>query len=595
MKRHFKLIAIIFVILCSVAIPTTWARLADAARQLRPKTESLNAGKVSVSPSQTGGQKVSGKLMKKRPYDPALTGKFRNYDLIQLDPQAAAAQVKNTRKLLISTSKGDLDLELEPHDLRTADYVAQVITADGVAHKLPATPVTTYKGKVAGNDAAQARMNIKADTIEAAIVTGTERYYLQPARSLSKLAQSDEFVFYNGADVTNDVGTCGVTLAQETAEAVQRSQSTQKTSKAAAVDFGTSQLTAITPLKEIRLATDADAEYVTAMGGASQANQQIQDIINFVQGIYEVEIGLSFTIAFQNAWADAATDPYSATAATTLLDQLKDHWEANFTNVQRSLTHLWTGKNLDGSTIGISYTNTVCRDSSFSYGLSQRFPTTGTSITSQTIILTAHEIGHNFSATHPNEATEFTPPDIELGCENSIMDASIGDGSNFCPFSRSQIIGHATAFPSCLVNTSVPAPTSTCNETPIATNGSSVNGTLSTSDCRTPWRGVHHYADRYTFNANAGQQVRITQTSSAFDAYLYLVGPDGQLLVQDDDGGGGNDARIPAQANSFFTLPLTGKYIIDATTFDYDDTGNYTISALMSGCTLSASPTSQNG
>src|SRR6185436_16496372 len=95
----------------------------------------------------------------------------------------------------------------------------------------------------------------------------------------------------------------------------------------------------------------------------------------------------------------------------------------------------------------------VCRSPNSAYGVSQRFPTSGAvPITAQTVVLTAHEIGHNFSAFHIDDP-EDTPPDIEQPCTDTIMESSVGTGSSFCPFSRSQIIGHANAFSSCLVDT----------------------------------------------------------------------------------------------------------------------------------------------
>ena len=137
----------------------------------------------------------------------------RDYDLIRLDPRAAAAQIRNTGKLLISTSEGDFDMQLAPHEMRAPDYVGQVITPDGVAHKLTKGPVNTYKGSVKGSSDAQARMNIKESSIEGMIITDSGRFFIQPARLLSKIARDDEFVFYRSSDVANEGGTCGVTLA----------------------------------------------------------------------------------------------------------------------------------------------------------------------------------------------------------------------------------------------------------------------------------------------------------------------------------------------------------------------------------------------
>lgn len=97
---------------------------------------------------------------------------------------------------------------------------------------------------------------------------------------------------------------------------------------------------------------------------------------------------------------------------------------------------------------------------------------------------------------------------------------------------------------------------------------------LSSSDQRSPIRGTTFYADRYFFFGSIGQQIAITFTSQELNSFLYLVGPDGSLIAQDNDGGGATDARIPA-ASGFLTLPATGIFVIEATSFDANALGSY--------------------
>src|SRR5690606_3275143 len=60
----------------------------------------------------------------------------------------------------------------------------------------------------------------------------------------------------------------------------------------------------------------------------------------------------------------------------------------------QGLTHLYTGRKLDGNTVGIAYTNTLC-EASWAAGLSQ----SGANVTFDSLVA-AHEIGHNFGAPH---------------------------------------------------------------------------------------------------------------------------------------------------------------------------------------------------
>ena len=62
-----------------------------------------------------------------------------------------------------------------------------------------------------------------------------------------------------------------------------------------------------------------------------------------------------------------------------------------------------------------------------------------------------------------------------------------------------------------------------CPATSINT-GQSVNGSLAPGDCQSTLRikdGGHPLADRYSFNATAGQSVIISATSADSDSYLY--------------------------------------------------------------------------
>ncbi len=531
---------------------------------------------------------VSGQVIQSRRQYPEISKLLRNYDLIKLDPRAAATQIRKTGRMNLNTSRRHFDLQLERYDMRSGDYIAQTIGANGQVRKLPKLPTETYKGSVLGIEGAQARMAVKDASVEGAIITANERFFIQPARSLSKSAGEDEFVFYESSELIEDAGSCGVTLADEVA---QQAVNTDIHSKLSEIAQSSTPVTSLSPLKIVRFATDADAEYVMALGGAAQANTQIINIMNMVDGIYQVQIGITFQIVFQNTWLDAATDPYASTAPSTLLSEFRNNWNANFSNVQRNLAHLWTGKDLDSTTIGIASLAVVCRSPQSAYGLSQRFPVDASNpVTAQTVVLTAHEIGHNFSAVHTNQVDPNVPRDMGQTCEKTIMLATINNGSAFCPFSRSQIIGHANAYSSCLTDSSSPAPTSSCVETPIAAG--TTNGIISNTDCPSASRGPKHFADRYTFEATAGQQIVITmsQTSGTLDPYLFLIAPDGYVIDQADFGIGIN-ARIPEASSGPFTLSQTGRYVIEATSSLAGQTGNYELTLAFNGCALGVAPT----
>jgi hypothetical protein len=66
--------------------------------------------------------------------------------------------------------------------------------------------------------------------------------------------------------------------------------------------------------------------------------------------------------------------------------------------------------------------------------------------------------------------------------------------------------------------------------------------------------------------------IDMVRTAKDMDPYLFLEGPDGKIVAQDDDGGGDRNARI------LFTPHKDGEYRIIATTLDRT-TGEYTLTA----------------
>src|SRR5205085_5010709 len=84
----------------------------------------------------------------------------------------------------------------------------------------------------------------------------------------------------------------------------------------------------------------------------------------------------------------------------------------------------------------------------------------------------------------------------------------------------------------------------------------------------------------------------ITVTSPTIDTYLYLLSPNKSLAAQDDDDGGSTNSRIPA-GSGFFSLPATGTYAIEVTSFSTSETGNYTLTLTgPTTCSYTISPPS---
>jgi hypothetical protein len=333
-------------------------------------------------------------------------------------------------------------MTLEPHDMRAPGYRAEAWGDKGVT-VLERAPVRTYKGTVQGLPGAQARMTIDEETVEGLIVTPGELFFLEPAKRYSSAAAKTDFVFYSESDLKESAGECGNTMAQIVAEhsTSVNNQTTAKDPRPEAL-FG--------PALEIGIAAEADFEYFSVFGGAAEG--QILTIMNEVEGIYNAQLGLHFNILNTRVWT-TASDPYTSSVPSILLEQFQDTYNASAPAgaAGRDIAHLFTGRNLDGSTIGIAYQPGVdCPfdPQGFAYGLSQH-------ITGNRAGLTAHEIGHNFSASHVTSAQGSDCGDPGTGT-TSIMNPSISASTNFCQFSRDEITNLSLAVRNCLTSLTQP-------------------------------------------------------------------------------------------------------------------------------------------
>ena len=356
----------------------------------------------------------------------ALSPVFSSYRVIRMEPGEIERQIRTTGELRFRFNETDFYFNLEPHDLRAPNYRAVEVGPGGVRRTLPPQPVHTFKGVLAGREDTRGRFNLTDGGVEGVVYAPEGWVYLEPLRNYLPGARAGDLVVYSQADIKpGEALKCEVSLAGRLERGVNRI---------------TAQATFGTPTNYVaEVATDADYEYVQALGGSEAAIREILGIMNQVEGVYQSELLLQLRISFQHAWD--MEDPFNKTDKGALLKDFRDYWNFRYAGNQvYDLAHLWTGKRLDVN--GTAYRGVVCRDRSFSYSLSTR----QTGIPSK-YALAAHEIGHNFGATHPHEQI---PP--VAGCYHTIMHTSSapGPGWTFCEFSRQEIASHLSGYNSCL-------------------------------------------------------------------------------------------------------------------------------------------------
>jgi hypothetical protein len=204
-------------------------------------------------------------------------------------------------------------------------------------------------------------------------------YFIEPARQADAAAASDLHVVYLAQDAVVE-GSCAVSEAPEVVTTRPGGARVQGGPRVADI------------------AIDADFEFFQLNGSSVNATvADIEDVLNGVNVVYQRDCDLTHRVSAMIV-RSSSNDPYTSTDSGVLYDEMRTHWNTQQTAVDRDVVHLVTGKNLDGNVIGYAAVGAVCNRTR-AYGLVQSRYSQTVSM-SRRVALSAHELGHNWNATH---------------------------------------------------------------------------------------------------------------------------------------------------------------------------------------------------
>lgn len=195
-----------------------------------------------------------------------------------------------------------------------------------------------------------------------------------------------------------------------------------------ALQSGLAKSSALAPgaTQEIDLAILGDADFGDDHVDAAAA---LVTRMNVVDGIFSEQLGVQLNLNLVQVF-DATNEPFSdTTSAGDLLDELTAYRGATPAQQDNGLSHLFTGRELDGSTIGIAYTGALC-SRNFGTGLTQ-----GTSGVTTDSLVAAHELGHNFGSPHDGESGSA----CEATAQNFLMAPRLNGSDTFSACSIEQM------------------------------------------------------------------------------------------------------------------------------------------------------------
>ena len=321
---------------------------------------------------------------------------------------------------------------LKPASVRSDKFKVTAIGDNGKRRTVHVEEPKLYQGHLEGDPDSKASVSLSGSRIKAYVkMANGEVLGIGP----SSAGRDPEHSVYSSEDLEEEELSCGAEFPLLSAtESNDENEEAVPSIQAA---------TSSTTLYLAEIAFEADYEYFVANGSSvSNTVADIESVLNGVNTIYESDVQIRHVITEIIIRETSASDPYTTTVASNLIQEVRTQWNANHNSVSRDVAHLMTGRNLDGSTIGIAYSGVICRSPTSSYGLSQ---SKSSNIFARRVALTAHELGHNWDADH---------------CTCNIMCSSLGGcGGSLTSFSQTSIdsiITYRDTYSSCLDLTNSP-------------------------------------------------------------------------------------------------------------------------------------------
>ncbi len=324
-----------------------------------------------------------------------LEKQYRNYSLDKVETSALFNQInsKNTFHIQTLTVGGQtFTLELWDSGLRSKENVVTLAkgSSAGMTHPIP------LKGYIKGDPASTVRLTVNDGFLQGYIRQNGRTLNIQPAYYFDNKAPRDLVLSFYDKDVIADHShhKCGVGAKQVVLKD-QITSSTSHTQKKVGECF------------EVEIALAADWLMFDDYGSESAVENQITSVLNDVQGNYDDEFADAIEYDLTDVWISNCNscDPWtSSNSADDLLDDFTDWAPSNLGG--HDVATLWSARNFSGSTIGLAWVGAVCTN--FSYNVCEDFSNSANFLR----VLQAHELGHNWDATHDSGGGFIMSPSV---------------------------------------------------------------------------------------------------------------------------------------------------------------------------------------
>jgi hypothetical protein len=265
--------------------------------------------------------------------------------------------------------------------------------------KPTASTLHLYRGSIDGLKSSWVRLATQGTDVHGMLWDGADLYVIAPASEvrdqlLPPLDAASGSVIFRLSDalVPSEHSACATGTEAPMLRASDAYEAVLKETRSGIDE-------AFTGSMHLEISAVADARFLEHYGSTEEARAGVLLRMNNVDGIFGSQLGVQIKVSTVQIH-DASTDPLSdAASPNALLEELAALRRRSTELRSAGLTHLFTGRDLEGTTIGIGYLDALC-DTRYGAALTE----VGHRGTWYESLIAAHEIGHNFGAVHDGDS-----------------------------------------------------------------------------------------------------------------------------------------------------------------------------------------------
>lgn len=313
---------------------------------------------------------------------------FADYEVVTLGIdellQARPTGLGTDLSFRLETSSGTLPFRLAALDLRGPRHQLKSVGAGKQSLLLPRGKTAQFRGKLETVDGKTALFTLDDNFVLGTWKQGETVYHLEPLWRLWDEAPRDAYLVYTDADLIEQADFCGTDDLDGLVP-----------------DHSDHNNRMMGGCFEVEIALAADFEMFELFDDAASLENFMLNTLASAQTNFDDEFDdeLFFIVVETVIATTNAQDPWtnSTDGANDLLPDFADWGNNGNFSVPFDVASLWTGRDLDGPSIGWAYVRGLCTNGR--YNILELF----SSNTAFLRVLWAHELGHNFGSNHDSD------------------------------------------------------------------------------------------------------------------------------------------------------------------------------------------------